>query len=650
MTWHSGNCLGRLIFPRKSFSAASWPVLGRLGIPHVKAIQQDNTLIIAIGLPFYILITYAIAVRRHFAGWTSTILSAFVLTLSQILLSEVLLGFAHVLRPTPLTLINILIPTSLLVFKSENIPGIWLDFRVQLRRSFSFLLRSPLSLGIALSMLIMLSWTLWLIWILPESSYDGLAYHLPVALTRLDLSNMSRLSGWPPWINSYPEYSELLMLWTIIFDNDLTLVDGVQWPFWIMGIVATYALARKLQCKPFAALQGSIVFGTAATIVLQSRVAYNDVMVATLFLIALDVLLAKGGRLSALIAGLATSIIAGIKYSGILYPAFVGLGLFLLSHKDKAPGEQHRVDWCSILIFLAPVLTMATPWYVGNWIAYGNPFWPFTQNIQGRLLFKGLFSLDWLYRNNLLAKYKEFPDVILRLYLWLEPTSRYSHDGRYGGLGMLWLVLGIPSIVFSLLTARGTLRRSLLWILAVAGGIYLMTPYNWWPRYVLFLPGLGAIGVAWVLQHASTWTRRLTQGVLVFGVSFAMLTTIAGSSLSPDTIVDHAHLPAFARPTLGLLDWPAYRWWNNNSYSGSTVAYGYGLYFIAPLWGNDIRNRVVYASNSEEELMAAIDENDVEFLFVERQPENAWIDSVPGFTKLYYDERFSIFQIAPIGP
>ena len=280
---------------------------------------------IAIGLSLYAFAAYAALLRRYFLGWTDTGVAAFVLALGQIILSEVLLGFAHLLRPTPLMVSNLLVSTSLLLINRTHIVEACLDFREQLQRFIGVLSRSPTSLGIVFSLLAMLTWTLWLAWIPPEDSYDGLAYHLPIALSRLDRADMSRLTGWPPWIRSYPECSELLMLWTIIFDRCLTLVDGVQWPFWVMGIAAIYGLARKLGASPLAAFQGSAVLGFAPVVALQSRAAYNDLMVGALFLASLNMLWARRGNLSAFVAGLATSIIAGVKYSGVLYPLFAGL-------------------------------------------------------------------------------------------------------------------------------------------------------------------------------------------------------------------------------------------------------------------------------------------------------------------------------------
>jgi hypothetical protein len=534
---------------------------------------------ITIGLSLYAFASYAASLRRYFLGWIDTGMAAFVLALGQIILSELILGFANLLRPTPLMVCNLLASTILLLTNCTHIVQTCSDFCRHLKKLIATLSRSPMSIGIAFALVAMLVWTLWLIWILPESSYDGLAYHLPIALSRLDRADMSRLTGWPPWIHSYPEYSELLMLWTIIFDRQLVLVDGVQWPFWVMGVVATYGLARKLGASSLAAFQGSAVFGFAPVVVLQSRVAYNDLIVGVLFLISLNVLLARRSVFSAFVAGLATSIIAGIKYPGVLYSLFAGLGLLILNWLRKESRERHWGGWCYLLIFLAPVIILAVPWYVGNWLAYGNPLWPFTLYVQDRLLFKGLFTLDWLYRDMLQPRYRELPRLVLSPYIWLEPLRSYSHDTRYGGLGVLWIILGIPSLVYTLLIVPRHRCRSLLWLLIVAGGLYLTVPDNWWPRYVLFLPALGAIGVAWVLHHASLWTRRFAQSVLVFGVLFSVLTATTAGPASPETIVAYAHLPATERPALGLLDWPAYRWLNCNTYSGTAVAYGYGLYF-----------------------------------------------------------------------
>lgn len=604
-------------------------------------------MITAIGLSLYAWAAYVALLRRRFHGWIDTVMAAFVLTLGQILASELLTGFAGLLKPIPLIVANLLLSTIVLLTNRRYIVSTCLDFLRRLRAWMMALSRSPISLVVGLLYVAILAWTLWLIWVLPENSYDGLAYHLPIALSRLDLADMSRLSGWPPWIHSYPECSELLMLWSVIFDRTLTFVDGVQWPFWIAAATASYGLARKLEIPSIPAFQGSAVIGFAPVVALQSRTAYNDLMVGALFLISLNMLLADKGLLSAFVAGLSSSIIAGIKYAGLLYPLFTGIGLLAVDWSKKEAGIGRSSAPYRLLAFITPIAMLTLPWYIGNWITYGNPLWPFTLYCRDKLLFDGLFTLNWLYRDLLRPEHRAVSKLILSPYFWLEPVSRYAHDARTGGLGALWIVLGVPSLVYTVVTFPSRKRRLWLWICLITGGLYLAIPSNWWPRYVLFLPSLGAISLAWTLHFAPVSIKRFAQGMLILGILFSVLTTTAAALASPQEIVAYSHFQPAHRPALGMLDKPAYRWLNCNTSFGSTVAYGYGLYFIAPLWGGDLHNKVVYAGNSEEALAATIAKNGPEFVFVERNAQNAWLEHVPSLAKVYADEQFTIFWVDP---
>jgi hypothetical protein len=162
----------------------------------------------------------------------------------------------------------------------------------------------------------------------------------------------------------------------------------------------------------------------------------------------------------------------------LLYLLFTGIGLLTVDWLKKEAGTKQSIHLSRLLAFLAPVVVLTLPWYIGNWIAYGNPLWPFAVHFKGKPLLEGLLTLDWLSRDPLRPKRLGLPALLLSPYLWLEPTNMYAHDARIGGLGILWIVLGVPSLVYALLTVPRRPRRLWLWIQVIAGGLYLATPGN----------------------------------------------------------------------------------------------------------------------------------------------------------------------------
>jgi len=558
-------------------------------------------MLLAIALLLYVLLTWFLPARSWLAGWADTLVAASILAAGQIVGVQLALGLAGLLRPGPLLAANLLIGAGSLVLNRRLLSVVLDELRSSVAGMLGWMKRSPVALLLAGLLLLVMGSMLLLAWLLPETSYDGLAYHLPIAFSRLDRGDMSRLTGWPPWIAGYPESSELLMLWTFIFDRNLALVDAVQWPFWALGTLATYGLGRKLGARPQFAFAGMAVFAFAPAVIHQSRVAYNDLMIAALFLGGLNILLGSRGWRSALVAGTAAGLIAGTKYAGAIYALGMLAGLLALAWViERRAGRALPTGalWKRIVAFLAPVLVLSVPWYLANWLADANPLWPFTVQVGERTLFHGLFTVQELYSTALEPAYRNWWRLALNPYLWLEPVTTYGYDARYAGLGILWVVLGIPALLYALLMSRRQELSGLLWLLALTASVYVLLPNNWCVRYALFLPAIGGVCLGLTLTRAPLWLARFATLCLLTGALFSVF----AAAPVPPGAQGGGSADAGRRTRLGLLDWPAYAWLNRQTSAGATVAYAYGLYFIAPLWGDDLRNRVVYAGRTPAEL------------------------------------------------
>ena len=593
-----------------------------------------------------ICIVYLLVVRRRFASLSDALVAAFLLTVAQIIVTQRVLALCGWLQLGPVLLVNLLFPAGLLLGMAAR-----RRFRTAVRAIggrlvgfFRLLVHEPLALFLVLVLAAIMGWVLWQVILLPEASYDGLAYHLPIAFSRLQYGDARVLPGWPMWISSYPEHSELLMAWSALLDGSAILVDGVQWAFWPAALVALYALARKLGILPMPALLGSMLFGFAPVVLLQSRVAYNDLIVAALLLIALN-LLVERSILPTVLAGMALGLVAGVKYAGVLY-SFVGGATLLFA---DPPWRRPRTFWPRLFALALPVVLLGAPWYVVNWVAFGNPLWPFRIRLGEMTLFQGFKSAAELYSDALAPQYGQLPQVLRAPFFWLEPVAAYHYEARYSGLGILWPALGFPSFLYLLSAWRR--RRGSGWVVALVGlgGAFVLTPNNWLVRYVLFVLGLGALGVSWVLHAGAPWSRRLARVMLLFGVVYSVWTAGPLQMIAPGRLDAAARLPADLRSPLGLADKPAYRWLDENSYDGARVAYGLGLYFIAPLWKDSLDNQVLYVEQRIPEFWhREVALLGIHYVFVEAHPANAWIGSAVDWTPVYTDSQFMIYYLEPL--
>ncbi len=599
---------------------------------------------LALGLSVVALLGYLLTLRRSFASLSDLVLAAFVLTTGQVLLLEVALAALGLLRPAPVAVANGLVAAGLLFLGCRRQPRDtlrWIGGRLS---GFARLLRrAPLALLVLLLLVALAVWVLWLIAVWPESSYDGIAYHLPIAFSRLDQGDLRILPGWPPWVSSYPEYGELLIIWTVLFDRLTTWVDGVQWFFWPAGMLAAYALARKVGAAPRPALLGSVLLAFAPGIVLQARAAYNDLIVTALFLIALNLLLVEG-LLPALVAGLAMGLVVGTKYGGIAYALAGGAGLLLTA--GRKVWQRGSGFWPRLLAYGLPVLALGAPWYLSNWLHFGNPLWPFTVRLGGNTLFYGMRGAEGLYAYGLLPHYRSLPYWLLKAYFWFEPRSLYTYDAHYEGLGPLWPILGLPAALYLLLTGVRERRPAWTMTLVGLGGLYLAQPNNWKPRYSLFILALGAVGVAWVLHQGSTLTRRVTCLLLIVGILWTLWTVGPMEMVPLDRVEAYARMPATLRPSTSQADLPAYRWLEENTRPGDRVVYGYALFLIAPLWENDLDNHVQYIPTRIPEFWhAEVVRRQPTYLFVQRHFSNRWIGTDERLVPVYADAAFVIYRV-----
>jgi hypothetical protein len=87
--------------------------------------------------------------------------------------------------------------------------------------------------------------------------------------------------------------------------------------------------------------------------------------------------------------------------------------------------------------------------------------------------------------HNLPKEYEKTGYINKLLNSWLEKENYYSVDMRKAGFGPIWIILGLPNIIFAVLRncTKSKLLYTAVFIFLV---LFLIHPSNWWTRYTIY--------------------------------------------------------------------------------------------------------------------------------------------------------------------
>jgi hypothetical protein len=448
--------------------------------------------------------------------------------------------------------------------------------------------------------------------IYPPVEWDSLMYHLPAAAfyqqnqSLLDPA-LPMLSGesWDPstWINAFPKNIELLFLWTTLLAGTPAFTDLVPLAFALLGIAAVYVLAVKVGVDRRWALAAGLLFFLTPIVLAQARSNYIDLVNSVLILIALG-LLWQGDRpdpAQTAVAGLAAGVVLGAKWSGLLFVFW--LVFFLIGQRTYLNKAANRPALAPLLrdsaLFLAPALLMGGYWYAKNWYLHGNPLWPFHISFAGISLFPGALRAAQVLSTVAPEEIKGLTALVKLWISWREPIAAYNYDVQLGGLGPFWFILALPSLYYVARWAVSERNARLVLLFIAVAGMLLLHPDNWWPRFTMFIAGIGAVAFAIVRSaQEDQGTARLIDVLTAAVITYSTLAAFATSYYLPAKISSVLAVPSESR-TSGLVRPEimsgAYEYISRETAaSPANIAFGAGLEFTYPLWGPEQANRVFY--------------------------------------------------------
>ena len=288
------------------------------------------------------------------------------------------------------------------------------------------------------------------------SSWDGVAYHLPLAVRWLQEGNLA-LPVPGDWRESLPGNAEIVAM----------LALGTGWQalaeMWNIAsalalCAGSYLLARGMGVGPSGALAGGVLVASVPLVLFQTFSAYVDLFGSACLIAGLGLFVGPGPAVTAsstgaralVLSGLGCGLAVGTKPTLWPYAALVAVGVVAsLIWSSAASGRRMRL----LLLFLAATTAPCFFWLVRGYAATGNPLYPIAVEVPGLLSLSGLHPseiTDPNYHLNFVRSRAEW-----FLYPWIEFKRHGYSFGTGSGLGPVFAAFVPVGLLYTLWSVRG---------------------------------------------------------------------------------------------------------------------------------------------------------------------------------------------------
>jgi hypothetical protein len=409
-------------------------------------------------------------------------------------------------------------------------------------------------------------WSLFVAWVLPPYSWDGIWYHLTSVATWVQYDKITT-SPIETFSNVYPQNAELTYLWAYLFAGTDSFIDAPQAVFALVGALAVAALARAAGCSRPASVAAGSLFALTPIVMVQGSTNYVDVIAAALSLAAfafavraavtlrnlepapgpqssdpeglqdpLDIppvppagssslpVVEPGGtdipveadpsKRFAPSAGTVTWLAACVGVAGGLAvgtksvsAVAVGVSVLLVAGHLVVAVRARKVarSRAVVSVVLAGLLAVVFGgfFYARNLSEYHNPLYPFEVKAGSTVLFDGPMADERSVIDTQVPEELAGKSEIVQVWeSWNSEPTRYVFDQRLGGLGPQWVWLLVPALVALVVVAYAR-RRDLLTTLVLPSVVLLaFQPAPWWSRFSLVLVGPAAVAFALLVDMA----------------------------------------------------------------------------------------------------------------------------------------------------
>jgi hypothetical protein len=514
----------------------------------------------------------------------------------------------------------------------------------------------------------------------PPDSYDGLSYHLPIAVRFVQQGNLD-LAGWYGTERYYAWNGELLTAWLAALDGGRLLFAKVSQVFTLpLMAAAGAALGRRLAGRRWAPAVALALVCVPMSLI-QAGVPYVDLLHAAFFAAAAaaGVACLRSGRtihwlMGAAGFGLTLGAKSTLYFSALLLipPA----AAFALRPADRA----RVLRLLPACVALGALLGFGP--FLRNWLQTGNPLYPFALAPGGFVIFRGPLSTKDL----LVSMEKWFVDRP-SAWLWyplherVKGVAEYTYENGFGPVfAGGWLLY--PLALWAAVRRKDRAAAVLLSLLLPAALFFMVLQPVRAPRYIMFLIFIPIVGAAYALKRArgaelaaarAVWTLGLCWGLL--GVAGYLGESAGSRSLWRSLLVGRplSQREYYQRVFLSLGDaWAAV---DDRVQKGDVVAVTYAE-LLLPWSGMPPRARAVvvhsaptdypqaYYAVTADDWVALLDSLHAKLLAIwsprwypeEGRREREWISERPErFTLLgTYDSpqmgRADVYELVPASP
>lgn len=228
--------------------------------------------------------------------------------------------------------------------------------------------------------------------VLPPYIWDVLTYHLPKVGDWVQHESLVFLPT-PITRSFWPASFELLQAWCVVFFHHDWMVEAAGLPYFIISILAVYGIVRRLGLGGPKSMLAAWVWATTPAALMNAVSGKNDIAVAALFLLAILLILAWKDCLVGSVAFWSIFLAifcwaVGIKATMVFMAPGLLVALFVSG--DLSSIQTIVIDKSAmnrLVVFLIMVLLPAIYWYLRNYIAFDNPFYPVDFHLFGRIIF-----------------------------------------------------------------------------------------------------------------------------------------------------------------------------------------------------------------------------------------------------------------------
>jgi len=204
----------------------------------------------------------------------------------------------------------------------------------------------------------------------PPLKFDALVYHLTLPQAYLDAGRIVYLPGIMYW--GMPQITEMLYTWAMALAGaEAAVVLG-----WMIGLLSMVGIlgfvSQRINARSAWIGLAALMAGyTTASSMSWGYVGWMTILCGWAFLQVMDQWVAGRARKDLILAGVFAGIALGAKYTaGVL----VLCGLATIAWFGRRDTSKNLLQ--NLFLFGMVVVLVSSPWWIKNFIATGNPFYP----------------------------------------------------------------------------------------------------------------------------------------------------------------------------------------------------------------------------------------------------------------------------------